>query len=106
MSDRAPSKAQRWHPVPKSWLAAQARERDFLRKEFGQVRDLIPTLMKHRNGSQWSPEERQLLMIQFRSLAHLSPYLVVLVLPGSFVALPALAWWLDRRRQNRQVGPE
>ena len=81
MSDRAPSKAQRWHPVPKSWLAAQARERDFLRKEFGQVRDLIPTLMKHRNGSQWSPEERQLLMIQFRSLAHLSPYLVVLVLP-------------------------
>jgi len=29
-----------------------------------------------------------------------SPYLVVMVMPGSFVVLPALAWWLDRRRQN------
>jgi hypothetical protein len=27
--------------------------------------------------------------------------LVVMALPGSFVALPVLAWWLDRRRQNR-----
>jgi uncharacterized Tic20 family protein len=38
-----------------------------------------------------------------RALAHLSPYLVVLVLPGSFIALPVLAWWLDRRRQNRDA---
>jgi hypothetical protein len=29
-----------------------------------------------------------------------SPYLAVMVMPGSFIVLPALAWWLDRRRQN------
>lgn len=104
MDEQPGTKVQRWRPVPSSWLAAQARERDYLRREFGQVRDLIPTLMKHRNGQSWAPEERQLLMMQLRSLAHLSPYLVVLVLPGSFVALPALAWWLDRRRQNRRMG--
>lgn len=104
MDEQPGTKVQRWHPVPSSWLAAQARERDYLRREFGQVRDLIPTLMKHRNGQSWAPEERQLLMMQLRSLAHLSPYLVVLVLPGSFVALPALAWWLDRRRQSRRMG--
>jgi hypothetical protein len=31
-------------------------------------------------------------------LSTLSPYLVVLVMPGGLLALPALAWWLDRRR--------
>ena len=33
-------------------------------------------------------------------LSNLSPYLVVLALPGSFVMLPALAWWLDRRAKS------
>ena len=71
MDEQPGTKVQRWRPVPSSWLAAQARERDYLRREFGQVRDLIPTLMKHRNGKSWAPEERQLLMWQLRSLAHL-----------------------------------
>ena len=26
-------------------------------------------------------------------------------LPGGFAVLPALAWWLDRRRQRRGVAP-
>ncbi len=82
-------------------LAAQNRERQQLLAEMVKVRGLMPLLMKSRNGQRWSPAERAALQEQLRALASLSPYLVVLVLPGSFVALPVLAWWLDRRRQAR-----
>jgi len=85
-------------------LEAQKRERDLLVREFAQVRGLMPLLMKHRNGGQWTREEHHELRGQLQSLAHLSPYLVVLVLPGSFMILPVLAWWLDRRRIQRD-GP-
>lgn len=82
-------------------LAAQKREGDQLRAEMSKVRGLMPLLMKGRNGERWTPAEREALQEQVRALAHLSPYLVLMVLPGSFVALPVLAWWLDRRRQQR-----
>lgn len=100
-----PQPRTRWRLVPDSWLDAQRRERDLLRSELGQMRGLMPILMKRRNGADWTRQERALLVAQIHSMAHISPYLVVLVLPGSFLVLPALAWWLDRRRQhrNRQV---
>ena len=82
-------------------LAAQARERQQLLAEMQKIRGLMPLLMKPRNGDRWSVAERAELTEQIRALAHLSPYLVVMVLPGSFVALPVLAWWLDRRRLHR-----
>lgn len=82
-------------------LAAQNRERKQLQGEMTKVRGLMPLLMKPRNGERWTSAERAALQDQLRALAHLSPYLVAMVLPGSFVALPVLAWWLDRRRQNR-----
>jgi len=84
-------------------LAAQNRERQQLLEEMAKVRGLVPLLMKSRNGAHWSAAERAALQGQLRALAHLSPYLVFMVLPGSFVALPVLAWWLDRRRQNRRA---
>ncbi len=84
-------------------LAAQNRERRQLLGEMAKVRGLIPLLMKSRNGARWSASERADLHTQLRALAHLSPYLVLMVLPGSFVALPVLAWWLDRRRQDRRA---
>lgn len=93
-------------PTPglvKRMLEAQKRERDVLLREMAQVRGLMPLLMRHRNGGQWSREERQQLMGQLNALAHMSPYLVVLALPGSFMMLPVLAWWLDRRRQLRET---
>ncbi len=96
----APAK-QRWLPVPSGWLDAQRRERDVIRAELSQVRGFMPLLMKVRNGGDWSPLEREQLMANVRAIAHLSPYVLVLALPGSFIALPALAWWLDRRRRNR-----
>lgn len=84
-----------------SALEAQSRERIKLVRELATVRGLMPLLMKPRNGNRWSMAERAELQQRLRALAHASPYLLAMVLPGSFVALPALAWWLDRRRQNR-----
>jgi hypothetical protein len=48
----------------------------------------------------WTPEDREELRVHLRRLSSISPYLLVLALPGSFLLLPALAWWLDRRRNR------
>lgn len=66
--------------------------------ELSKVKDAMPLLMKRRNGGSWTREERSYLLERLRGLSYLSPYLLVLLLPGSFVLMPALAWWLDRRR--------
>lgn len=79
-------------------LEAQKREKNIIVAEMVKVRGLMPLLMKHRNGGNWTAQERAELQDQLRAMAHLSPYMVVLVLPGSFMVLPVLAWWLDRRR--------
>lgn len=91
-------------PAPgllRKMLEAQQREKNVIVAELVKVKGLMPLLMKHRNGSEWSHQEREELHEQMRAMAHLSPYLVVLVLPGSFMVMPVLAWWLDRRRGNR-----
>jgi len=77
------------------------RERRFILAEVVQVKGLMPLLMKPRNKQRWSPEDRAQLRAHLRRLSKISPYLVVLVMPGGFVILPALAWWLDRRRIRR-----
>ena len=82
-----------------------AREKRHLLNEILQVRGLMPLLMKQRNKGRWTPEDRAELRRHLRRLSHLSPYLVVMALPGSFVLLPVLAWWLDRRR-NRGRRPQ
>jgi hypothetical protein len=82
-------------------LASQRRERDIILAEVADLRGFMPLLMKHRNGGRWSREERAALHRQFQALRHISPYLVVIILPGSFAMLPVLAWWLDRRRLRR-----
>lgn len=67
----------------------------------GEFRDLMPLLMKRRNGGHWSDEEKRVLRQRLRGLAHLSPILLLLALPGTFLLLPLLAWWLDRRGRRR-----
>lgn len=82
-------------------LAAQKRERQQIVAEMVQIKGFMPLLMKRRNGQRWSASDRAELTSQLKAMAHLSPYLVVMILPGSFLALPVLAWWLDRRRSHR-----
>jgi len=79
----------------------QERERRHLRHEISQVRGLMPLLMKPRNQQHWTSAERQELLGQLRSLSALSPYLMLLLLPGAFITLPLFAWWMDLRRKQR-----
>lgn len=90
-------------PLMRRMLEAQDRERQQITAEIAKIRGLMPLLMKHRNGGAWTLDERHQLIEQLHALVHLSPYLVVLALPGSFLVLPALAWWLDRRRLRRAL---
>jgi len=83
-------------------LDAQERERKQIVAQAIRVRGLMPLLMKPRNGAKWTHAERDELQEQLRALRSLSPYLLVLALPGSFLLLPMLAWWLDRRRGLRK----
>lgn len=87
--------------LPLCFQAPLGRERDRIRAEMSRIHGLLPLLMKQRNGQRWTPDERALLQSHLRSLASLSPYLLVLLAPGSFALFPLLAWCLDRRRQER-----
>ena len=78
------------------------REKKHLLSEILQVRGLMPLMMKPRNKQLWTTEDKQELKVHLRRLSNISPYLIVLALPGSFILLPALAWWLDRRRNRQQ----
>src|SRR5262245_4632972 len=81
------------------------REQEHLRAEIGKVRGLMPLLMKQRNDQRWTQEEKRELAAHLRRLSTISPYLVVLALPGGLLVLPALAWWLDRRRNRNRTDP-
>jgi hypothetical protein len=80
------------------------REKKYLVNEILQVKGLMPLLMKPRNKQRWTREDRAELRVHLQRLSDISPYLIVLALSGSFLMLPVLAWWLDRRR-NRQRPP-
>ena len=80
-----------------------AREKRRLVIEMSQVRGLMPLLMKRRNHLKWSSEDRAQLAAHMKRISALSPYLAVLLMPGGLFALPALAWWLDRRRLRERA---
>jgi hypothetical protein len=87
------------------FVDTQKREARHVLAELVAMRGLMPLLMKPRNGSQWTPEEKAELLGQLRRLSRLSPYLLFLLLPGSALLLPIYAWWLDRRRDRRSMSP-
>ena len=91
--------ARTWTMV-KALRDLSVREKQHLIGEIMQVRGLMPLLMKPRNKQQWSASDKAQLAQHLRRLSRISPYLVVLVMPGGFFMLPALAWWLDRRRNR------
>ena len=84
-------------------LSSQRREVRRVVAELMVTRGLMPLLMKSRNGGSWTSAEKEELLGHLRRMAHLSPYLIALVLlPGSLLILSVYAWWLDRRRLNRR----
>lgn len=86
----------------KKLLNAQKEEVRHVLRQLLAIRGLLPLLMKPRNGEPWTPAEKAELLVQLRRLSSLSPYLLLLLLPGSALLLPAYAWWLDRRRLRRR----
>lgn len=92
-------------PVLPGWwqqiLTTQRREARRVITELMATRGMMPLLMKARNGGQWTPAEKEEILGHLRRMAHLSPYLIALAMPGSILLLPAYAWWLDRRRLRR-----
>ena len=84
----------------------QERERKRILAETVQIKGLMPLLMKPRNKQRWTKEDRAELRAHLRHLSDLSPYLVLVVLPGAPLTLPLLAWWLDRRQLQRKNGPQ
>lgn len=88
----------------KAWRDLAARERTTLVKELSQVSGLMPLLMKRRNRQSWTDADRAEIAEHLKRLSYLSPYVAVLVLPGGLLFLPALAWWLDRRRGGPRAG--
>lgn len=91
--------------LPPWWQQLMTAQRDEARRILGELmatRGLMPLLMKARNGGSWTPEEKEQIVSHLRRMVHLSPYLIGLMLPGSIFLLPAYAWWLDRRRLERQ----
>ena len=75
----------------------------YLFSEMLQIKGLMPLLLKPRNKQRWTSEERAELVAILRRLSNISPYLIVLALPGSFLMLPVLGWWLDWRRNRRDT---
>ena len=84
-----------------SLWAWQNRQRMHLIAHMSQVQGLMPLLMKKRNGHCLSARDHRRLRNRLRRLGSLSRTLVLLLAPGGFLVLPALAWWLDRRRLKR-----
>lgn len=91
-------------PIRRAFELAE-RERKFLLSEMTQVSGLMPILMRRRNRQQWTPEELAQIRAHLKRISQLSPYLVIIVMPGGFAALPVLAWWLDRRRTRTRPAP-
>ncbi len=92
-------RAPRWFG---SFLASNSREKNRMREELGKIKGAIPLLMKPRNGSKWTAQDRQELKMMLRSASAVYPYLIIWALPGSILILPFLAWHLDARRKNRE----
>ncbi len=85
-----------------SFLASNSREKNRMRQELGKIKGAIPLLMKPRNGSQWTAQDREALQHMLRAASAVYPYLIIWVLPGSIILLPFLAWHLDARRKGRE----
>ena len=83
-------------------MASNTREKRRFRDELAHMKGTWPLLMKQRNGGTWTPEDKVQLKAMVRSASSVSPYLFIWAVPGSMLLLPFLAWFLDRKRKNRE----
>ncbi len=80
-----------------------SRERSRILAEVHRFHGLMPLLMKQRNGQRWSWRDVAAIRVSLKDIAAVSAILTIFLLPGSFILLPLLAWWLDRRNQTRGI---
>lgn len=84
----------------------QEREHTRLRAEMAHVPKFFRLLLRPQNGWMWSRAERRALRARGRRMGRLALYLTSIVVPGTTLTLPLIAWWLDRRdRQTRRPAP-
>ena len=76
------------------------RERRFLVAEMVKTKGLLPVLMKRRNKQKWTAQDRKEIREHLQRLSELSPYLVVVVMPGGLRTAGA-GVVVDRRRRTR-----
>jgi hypothetical protein len=94
------SSQSRWGFV--RMLPYLANLKSMILTEVTHIQGFMGLLMKQRNGSCWSKEDKASLRIHLRHLAHSIPSLGIFILPGGWFLLPLLAFFLDRRnRKNR-----
>jgi hypothetical protein len=106
-----PPPSRSFAPPPRSHAGARAgrfaapyrRERDRVVEHHTEIRGLLPLLMKQRNGGRWEEHERHDLHFRLKHVARISPYLAILLVPGSILLLPLIARWLDRREKPRKA---
>jgi hypothetical protein len=78
-----------------------AREKRRTLSELVKVRDLMPSLMVLRNFQKWTSEDKRELRVHLKRLSRVSAYIAFVVMPGGFVLVPVMAWWLNRRHVKR-----
>ncbi|MBL8381755.1 MAG: hypothetical protein JNM90_01675 [Burkholderiales bacterium] len=81
------------------WFAIMERELQYVTGEIALVRGLVPILACMRQSG-LTPVQRSELFAHLRRVYVLGPYLVFALLPGSFLAIPLVALWRDRRRRR------
>jgi hypothetical protein len=73
------------------------------RKDLYHIQGFMRLLMKPRNGTRWSAEDKSAILAHLKSLAASVPWVVVFTLPGGLLLLPLLAWNLDRRKKAKTL---
>jgi hypothetical protein len=70
--------------------------------EISHVQGFMQLLMKPRNGVPWSSEDKATITLHMKHLAKSLPVLLIFTFPGGSLLLPALVWFLDRRKNPKQ----
>lgn len=78
------------------------KNKEFILKEFIEVKGLMQLLMKERNTSdKWTKEENKELISHIKEISKVIPLLVIFILPGGSFLIPFLAEAIDRRSDKR-----